>query len=65
MTERCLACGSSQLTDHVEQRPSVWEGRTGTVPLRFSTCNACGCQLVNAQQASANRSEILKFREEK
>lgn len=63
MSEVCPACGSGQLTEHVEQMLAAWEGRHGTVPLRFSTCNGCGSELVNAEQARANKGEVLKFRE--
>lgn len=63
MSDTCPACGAGQLTEHVEQIPSAWEGRHGTVPLRYSTCNNCGSELVNAEQARANKGEVLKFRE--
>lgn len=59
----CPACGAGRLTEYVEQMPVEWEGRTGTVPLRYSTCDTCLSEIVNAEQAAANKHAVLQFRE--
>ena len=59
----CPACGIGRLTERVEQMPVEWEGRSGSVPLRYSTCDTCLSEIVNAEQAAENKYAILTFRE--
>lgn len=59
----CPACGAGRLTEQTEQMPVEWEGRTGTVPLRSSTCDTCLSEIVNAEQAAENKHAVLRFRQ--
>lgn len=59
----CPLCDHGRLTEHVEQMPAEWKGRAGTVPLRFSTCDTCQSEIVNAEQAAENKHAVLQFRE--
>lgn len=43
--------------------PAEWEGRSGFVPLRYSTCDTCLSEIVNAEQAAENKHAVLTFRE--
>ena len=59
---KCPLCDHGQLTDHSEQMPVNWEGRSGFVTLLSSTCDSCNSELVNSQQATANKIAVLEFR---
>lgn len=59
----CPICDIGRLTEHVEQMPAEWEGRSGFVPLRYSTCDTCLSEIVNAEQAAENKHAVLKFRQ--
>lgn len=59
----CPACGAGRLTEQTEQMPIEWEGRSGFVPLRYSICDNCLSEIVNAEQAAENKRAVLKFRQ--
>lgn len=58
----CPACGQGQLTDHTEQMPAEWNGRSGKVTTHFSICDACGLEIIDKAQAVINEANFLEFR---
>ncbi len=62
MNGTCPACGIGHLTEITEPMKTEWEGRTGEVTLHSSICDTCKSEVVNSQQATANKIAILEFR---
>ena len=58
----CPLCDDGRLTDRSEQMPVKWEGRSGFVTLLSSACDSCGSEIVDSQQATANKIAVLEFR---
>ncbi len=64
MTQKplCPLCGEGHLTAHTEEMVTEYEGRTGTVTLRFTECDVCGSEITNEADSRANKRAMLAFR---
>ena len=60
--ELCLVCGEGHVTKHIDQIQSVYKGTTGSVPMHYKTCNACGSDFATAEESRLNKRAVLAFR---
>lgn len=59
MSAQCLACGEGTLHPSTEENAIDINGQTISVPLQYSTCDHCGADLTNADQARANKRAMV------
>jgi HTH-type transcriptional regulator/antitoxin MqsA len=59
MSAQCLACGEGTLHPYTEENAVDIHGQTISVPLQYSTCDHCGAELTNADQARAKKSAMV------
>jgi HTH-type transcriptional regulator/antitoxin MqsA len=60
----CPACGEGTLSLKIESHTVEHAGQRGEVPLRISTCNACGSELATAEDALANKRAMIAFQKQ-
>lgn len=58
----CPLCGGGHLTSKTEEMLTEYEGRTGTVTLRFAECDVCGSEITDEANSRANKRAVLAFR---
>lgn len=61
-TELCPACGEGKLSSQVKTRNVTYSGFRQDVTFHFSTCDICGCDLVNKDESLLNNRAMAAFR---
>ena len=59
VSAQCHACGEGALHPHVRSNVVEINGQTISVPLQYSTCDHCGSELTDAEQARANKRAMV------
>lgn len=58
----CPICGEGRVTAGVEMISHKYGGQTTSLPLRFTTCDACGSESAGLVESRANKRAVMAFR---
>ena len=61
-TKLCPLCGEGHITPRTESTVTEYRDKQGTVPVRFSECDACGSEIAGDEESRANKRAVLAFR---